>query len=528
MNYIFTKALIFPMELPGPAVYDSLLVQDGRIALLGSLSDCRSAAGGKAEIIDLAGKALLPALTDTHTHYTEFAQQSLQLDLSACRSIAEIRNCLKSYRERQRELPAWVLGGAWDKNRIDSPQNINAALLDDFFPDVPVALYSKDFHSRWCNSAALRIAGVDESSPDPVGGKYQRDTAGNLTGILYETASELLEQFIVPPSREMVLDALAQATSGIHKLGLTTVHSMETSRGAEILEQFVRESRSLRVCRHFFLDELDAMIGHGLHSYTGDEWYKLGGVKLFADGSLGSQTAAIFAQYPGSDGNRGILRHSEDELFQIASRAAEHGISSTIHAIGDRAVNAVINAFIRLRDKYPEQGLLSRIEHVQSIAPDDIPRLAKSGAYCALQPVHLANDIDMIGQYWATLEQEAYCFRSLLDQGIPFGFGSDAPIETINPFHGIYSAIARKNRLDPKAKTWLPDERISLHDALYAYTLGAAKGSDAQHCAGSLNPGKLADLIVLEDFTRLPWEYWLEAESRLTMLGGEIVWSAGI
>ncbi len=502
----------------------SLLVEKGRIKALGDLDHCRQLSSEACQIIDLKGNLLLPAFTDTHTHFTEYAKQLLQIDLSGVRSMAGIRTSLEDYRKRNPELPAWVLGGGWDKNKLDEPQYLDHRLLDEIFPATPVALYSKDYHSRWCNSAALKAAGISAASPDPIGGRIAKGPDGRPTGILFETASEQLENFIVPLSNAQTLGCLEQAARDLHKLGLASVHSMEVPAGARVLSGFCASSRLLRVCRHFYLEEFPALQASGLTTGSGDAWYRLGGLKLFADGSLGSQTGAIFGEYPHSPGNRGILRHSEAEIFELAREAAQTGFSCLVHAIGDRAVHTVIQAFQKLKESRIEPPLPPRIEHVQAIRPQDIQPLKACGAYCALQPVHLANDIDMLEDHWRGLKHEAYSFRSLLDAGIPVGFGSDAPIETISPVASIYSARARKKGLDPREPAWLPEQRISVYQALFAYTLWAAQAAGMQHFTGSLTPGKAADLIVLEDFSKLPEEYWLEARSLLTLLDGRMVW----
>ncbi len=528
MNYIFTNGRLLTCETPGAMVNASLLVADGRIRTIGSLEDCQHNSPGAYEIIDLQGNMVLPAFTDTHTHFTEYAKYHTQIDLIGCVSIAEIRSRLATYRHKNPALPHWILGGGWDKNSLDEPQYLNSRLLDEYFPDTPVALYSKDYHSRWCNSAALRETGIPDRQLDPPGGKIWRYDSGKPTGILSETASELVDSYIVPLSEEQTRQCLQETIREIHKLGLTTVHSMENETGAGILERYVRESHQIRVIRHFYSEQMLALAEAGKHSGDGDEWFRLGGLKLFADGALGSQTAAIFVPYPGSDNNRGILRLDADEMYRLAAEAADKGFYSVIHAIGDRAVSAVIKTFMRLKESHPDKSLLHRMEHVQSITLEDIPRLKQTGIRCAIQPVHLANDVDMIEKYWHSLREEAYCLKSLLDAGITLGFGSDAPIETINPFKGIYTAIERKSKLDPEAHTWFPEQRISVWEAIQAYTLDAAKLSGAEAHCGSIAPGKIADLIVLKDFTALPAEYWLEASSLLTMLDGRIVWREGI
>lgn len=522
MSYIFTKARLYCPEGSASPGQDSLLVEGDRIACVGTYRQCRQAAKTSTELIDLGGRALLPGLTDTHTHLTEFAKKRFELDLAGCTTTLEIRRRMDEFRARRVSLPAWILGGGWDRNRLDEPARITVELLDEFFPDIPVALFSKDYHSRWCNSVALRLAGIGPQTPDPPGGKIHRDSDGLPNGILSETASEQLDRHIVPPTPEQLRAALRQSLPELYALGLTTLHSMETESGADLLQDLAAE-RALRVCCHFPLDELDRAIAQNRISYSGNDWFKWGGVKIFADGSLGSQTAAIDAPYPGSIDNCGILRLSTPELLDIAERALSNRIGCTVHAIGNRAVNTVIKAFWQLRQQHPESTVLQRIEHLQSLRPGDLPALKESGAYCSVQPVHLANDVPMIETLWALLRDQAYNFATLRDAGVPMGFGSDAPIETINPFLGVFSAIARKLGLDPNQPSWRPEQRLSAEHALAAYTLGAAQGSQSEQQAGSLAVGKYADLAVLEDWTPLPDTYWLEARSLLTLLGGRIV-----
>lgn len=525
MNYIFTNARIFPLEQPGVSEFDSLLVESGKIKFLGSLSDCKIQSKNHFEIINLQGKALLPAFTDCHTHFTDYAKQFIQLDLSGCRSINEVKQRLENYRETHPKLTEWVLGGGWDINIIDNPQKIRKELLDEFFPDTPVALYSKDFHSRWCNSLALKIAGITENTSDPEGGHIERDNSGKLTGILQETASEWLDRFIIPPSKDETKQCLIQATEKVHSLGLGTIHSMELPLSGEILEDFTRNYKKLRVIRHFYQDELQTMISQKRYSGEGDDWFHLGGLKLFADGSLGSQTAAIFSEYPDSPDFHGILRLSEEEMYRLTLSALEHSFYTLIHCIGDRAVHLAINALLRVKEEKPENHFKNRLEHIQSIREEDIPRLKACAAGCSVQPIHIANDIPLIEKHWKTIEREAYYFRSLIDAGIKLAFGSDAPIAPINPFYGIYSALQRKADLNPEAKPWLPEQCLNIWEALQGYTINAAELAGIDNLAGTITPRKNADLMVLEDFTKLPDEYWLEAESLLTMMGGEIVWN---
>lgn len=526
MNLILHNAKIFFMERVGESFVASVLTEGDRISLIGDLASCKAACQGKYELIDLKQKALLPAFIDTHIHFSEYAKRRRQVDLSGLKSISEIRARLEEFRKKNPILPQWILGGGWDKNLLDFPDKFNKTFLDEFFPNTPVALFSKDYHSRCCNSAALKAAGITASSPDPIGGKICRDAQSEPSGILLETASELLERHIVPLNADESRQCLAETVPELHEYGLASLHSMEVPTGAELLEEYCRNNHALRVCRHFYLEEFEAMASSGKKSGDGDLWYRLGGLKLFADGALGSQTAAMFAEYHGTNGSRGILRHSEEELVDLIQKAAQKGFATSVHAIGDRAVFTAIQAFQKAKGwKLP---LAQRIEHVQTIRAEDIPKLKESGIFCAMQPIHLANDVDMIEKHWPHTKEQAYSFRALLDEGIPLGFGSDAPIESINPFLGIYAAITRKKALNPKEEAWLAQQRISVWEALHGYTLGAAKASCEEDLKGSITVGKLADLIVIEDFSKLPDEYWLEARSLLSIVGGEILWREGV
>ncbi|MDZ4182373.1 MAG: amidohydrolase family protein, partial [Candidatus Cloacimonadaceae bacterium] len=323
----------------------------------------------------------------------------------------------------------------------------------------------------------------------------------------------------------LIIQAIKNSVNDIYKLGLVAFHSMESEHSKDLLMQSQAEGSLFRCCWHIPLDDLDRMITAGVRSYTGNEFMKTGGVKIFGDGSLGSQTAAMFDHYPSDPANFGILRYDRDELFAIVAKAAKNGISSTIHAIGDRTVRTVIEVIAQTRSLFPEADLMHRIEHVQTIQASDLEKLKACGAYCALQPVHLANDIPMIEQYWQSTRENPYPFKSMVDHGIPHGFGSDAPIETINPFHGIYSALYRKHRLDPAKASWMPHQCIDLMSALEAYTIGAAKASRSERVRGSIHIGRYADLIVLDDWSDQGEEYWLNCRSRLTMINGCIVFS---
>ncbi len=497
----------------------SILITGEYIRHIGQMSECIALAKTTPEILDLRGKIIVPAFVDTHTHFVEYAKRKIMVDLSACERVESVLAVLQSYRSNQISLPPWILGGGWDKNKLDQPDALNKELVDKVFPDIPVALWSKDYHGKLCNSMALKLAGIDSSTPDPAGGKIVRDGAGVPTGLLYEAAAELLEHHIVQPDRDLIKQAVLAAVSDARRFGLVGVHTMEGAASWSVLEELRHEGLNFRFTWHFQLDELNFMLENGIRSYSGDEWLKIGGLKIFADGALGSQTAAMFNPYTGTS-NCGILRYTDDALWRIGEQAAARGIALTIHGIGDRAVNQILRLFKDLQ-AYP--GLLHRIEHAQCVRREDLTLLRDSGAACALQPVHLANDVDMIENHWQGVRGQAYNFADLLRYSSALGFGSDAPIESLNPCLGIYSAIARKPKLDSNQPGWRLDQSLGLTQALDAYTLGAAKLSQSSHIRGKIETNYYADLIVFEDYLEQEQEYWLEASPELVICAGEIV-----
>ncbi|MDD2229489.1 MAG: amidohydrolase [Candidatus Cloacimonetes bacterium] len=524
MDYLFTNGNVLNSTLQ---VYEpkAVLTHNGKITMIGTAAECRNFASQAYETIDLKGKLLLPAFVDSHTHFVEYAKNSTLVNLKDCQSLDEIRAYLINYRNSLTWDAKWILGGSWDRNRLAEPMQLNRWFLDTVFPDKPVALMSRDYHSKLCNSLALKLAGIDDHSPDPKGGKIERDSAGIPTGVLYETASEMVDAYVQDISPLQIVKSIHNCVQGIYKLGLIGFHSMESKHSRELLLQAQANGSRFRMCWHFPVSELDSVAKEGVKSYNGNDFYQVGGMKIFGDGSLGSHTAAMFQPYTSIAENLGILRYSNEELYRLMLSAAERGFSSTIHAIGNKCVRQVIDMVFKLNKQNPKLNLMHRIEHVQSLRLEDIPLLKASGLFASVQPLHLANDVPMIEKLWHDIQDQVYSFKSMLDAGIALGFGSDSPIESINPFLGIYSAVERRPALNPHLAPFRAEQALSPIQAILGYTLGAAKSSQMQHLRGSIEMGKLADLIVLDDYRKQPSTFWLNAQSQLTMIGGEIVHS---
>ncbi len=494
---------------------------------------------GRAEKEDMGGRVLLPGLTDAHLHLRHYALNLQKVDCETS-TLAE---CLQRVAERVRTArpEAWILGHGWNQNTwSDAPQDDrgrvpgfgNAADLDVVAPRNPVYLTAKSLHAAWVNSVALRLAGITAETPDPPNGRIQRDARGRPTGILLESAVQLVERVLPEPSPEEVAEAIRQAQPALWRVGVTGVHDFDRRLCFQALQLLhARGDLRLRVLKSIPLEDLPHAVALGLRTGFGDDFLRIGGVKIFMDGALGPRTAAMLQPYLGEPENRGILNMDAEELFEAGRQAVENGLSLAIHAIGDRANHETLNALERLRRYEAEHNLPSlrhRIEHVQVIHPDDAPRLAALDVLASMQPIHATSDMEMAERYWGERTAFAYAWRTQLQYGARLVFGSDAPVESPNPFWGLHAAITRR-RADgsPGPEGWHPEQRLSREEALRGFTAGPAWAAGMEDRLGRLAPGYLADLIVLEeDPLTCPPNDLLHLRPWATMVAGEWCWRA--
>jgi hypothetical protein len=501
----------------------ALIVDRGEILAVGD-GDLLSQAV-RADKQDLGGRVVLPGLTDAHLHLHYYALALQKID---CETDS-VQECLQRIAERVCSSRAgeWILGHGWNQNVWnDWPC---AADLDQIASDNPVYLTAKSLHAAWANSAALKLAGITVGTPDPKDGKIQRDERGQPTGILLESAVALVADLVPQPDSRGLADAIEKAQPILWKMGLTGVHDFDRRESFMALQELHAAHRlKLRVTKNIPVDQLDHAIQLGLRTGFGDDWLRIGSVKAFMDGALGPRTAAMFRPYTGEPENKGILNLDSEQLFDFGRRAADVGLSMTVHAIGDRANHEVLNAYEQLRAYETEKSLphlRHRIEHVQVLHPDDVPRLGRLDVIASMQPIHATSDMLMAEKYWGERTSYAYALKSQLDYGAHVAFGSDAPVESPNPFWGIHAAVTRR-RADgsPGAEGWHPGQRLTMQQAIEGFTTGAAYAAYAENRKGRLAPGFLADLIVLEQdpFTCDPDEV-KDFQSSATMVGGEWV-----
>ena len=506
----------------------AILIAGGRIIAVGSKDQLESIAHGKVDKRDMKGATILPGLTDAHIHMQYY---SLGLSKVDCETKTK-GECLRRVGERARSSKPgeWVLGHGWQQNDWDG-EFPTAAELDAVAPNNPVYLTAKSLHAAWANTSALKLANITDATPDPKDGAIQRDAQGKATGILLETAMASVNAAVPQPTTAEIEAAMLKAQSVLGGMGITGIHDFDRRDSFMALQSLRTQGKlKLRVCKNIPVESAEQANDLGLRTGFGDEMLWIGSVKAFMDGALGPRTAAMFQPYEGESENKGILNMDGEELFEHARKAADVGLSMTVHAIGDKANHEVLNAFEQLRNYETQNGLphlRHRIEHVQVIHPDDAPRLAKLNVIASMQPIHATSDMYAADRYWGKRAELSYAWRTQLNYGAVLAFGSDAPVESPNPFLGLHAAITRQ-RADgsPSAQGWYPEQKLTLAEALSAYTYGAAYTANAEDRLGKLAEDYHADLIVLpEDPFKMDAKALLTIAPSAVMIDGEWVLS---
>ena len=536
---VFYNARIYTMDV-GKPIASALIVEGDRFSAVGEDEGIQSLAKASAKskyvAINLQGRTVLPGLTDAHIHLENYALGLKKVD---CETPSR-QECLQRVVERARNTPTgeWIFGHGWNQNSW--PEGFGtAADLAKAAPNHPVYLTAKSLHAAWANSQALREANLTDVTPDPPGGRFGRDDRGRLNGVLFEGAMDLVVQAIPEPRISQVAEAIRFAQPLLWRMGLTGVHDFDRKRCFTALQLLHRNHElKLRVIKSLHLENLEHAAALGLATGFGDDFLRLGSVKAFSDGALGPQTAAMLQPYNDSPTNRGMLLLDAEELSEQGRAAIANGLSLAVHAIGDRANHEVLDAFDDLRNYEADlffngdrasairKGLRHRIEHVQVIHTDDAARIARLGVVASMQPIHATSDMLMADRYWGERAKLSYAWRTQLSSGAVLAFGSDAPVESPNPFWGLHAAVTRR-RIDgsPGIEGWYPEQRLSLQEALQAYTVGAAYAGNVDDHIGRIAPGYLADMVVLNEnpFTCGP-DQLHEIFSVATMVGGEWVY----
>lgn len=531
---LYLNGTIYTMDADQPRA-QALAVDtlSGRILAVGANDEVRRVGGQNAELIDLRGQTMLPGFIDAHIHLLSTAYRLHHINAVECTSEDEVAELV---RQRAATTPPgqWVLGGRWYKGTWPGQQFPTKASLDAAAPQHPVALWSKDGHLLWVNSLALQRAGINAQTPDPAEGAILHDSLGEPTGVLQEDAATDLVYKVIDKSDPVLMRRLVeQALQDLLRAGITSIQNIEGRDALTLFQQLHEENKlPLRVqmiLPRRMLPELQAL---GLRAGFGDDMLRLGGIKIFADGTLGSQTAAMLQGFEGNPNNRGLLTLPEPEMMEAVSTAAELGMSIAIHAIGDRAVRVALNSIERAQHRLADANLQAtaarlryRVEHAQLVAPADLERMHRLGVVASVQPFHAVADRDLAEHYWGKRYTRAYAYRTMQQMGIPLALGSDAPVETFDPLRILYAAIQRNDSATPDRAPWLPEQSLLPTHALWSYTLGAAYAGGEEHEKGSLTVGKLGDAVVLrEDLLAIEPEKIRENGVQATIVGGKVMY----
>ncbi|MGI4877542.1 MAG: amidohydrolase [Janthinobacterium lividum] len=496
---------------------------DGRV----EATLAKGVAAPAGTVIDAKGATVLPGLIDAHGHIMELGYRALSVDLTGTKSLAEALAQVKTYAKANPNA-RWIVGGGWNQEIWKLGRFPTAAELDAAVGDRPVYLRRVDGHAGWTNSAGLRASGVTAATEDPAGGRIERGPGGAPSGVFVDAAKELVESHLPQPTQAESIAALDKALAIMASVGLTGAADMGIDPATwKLYRTFETKHRlTARITAMAGgIDALHAIAPNGPVGWSGNEFLSLPGVKLYDDGALGSRGAWLTADYSDAPGNRGLQFHSDAELRGWVDDATRHGFQVATHAIGDAANAQVLDAYARV-PAAQRQTLRLRIEHAQILDSADLPRFASLGVIASMQPTHATSDKNMAeNRLGAARLAGAYAWKTLIDSGARFAGGSDFPVESPNPFYGLYSAVTRQDHEGNPPGGWRPAEKLTPVQALAAFTTGAAYAAHAETRVGTLTPGKWADFIIVDHdlFADDPATIWQTKVSQ-TWVGGKRVY----
>ncbi|RMH41522.1 MAG: amidohydrolase [Deltaproteobacteria bacterium] len=505
---------------------EAIAWRDGRIVAVGTVAEVRRHVGPGTRVIDLDGRTVTPGLIDAHAHLYGLGGALATVALKGAASEVEAAERIAAA-AAGRAAGEWITGRGWDQTRWQPARFPTRATLDAAVPDHPVAVRRVDGHALWANSRALALAGVTRATADPPGGKIVRDAAGEPTGVLVDAAMDLIEAKIPEPSAAERRRRIAAAARVAVAAGLTGVHEMGLTDDTIAVYREMAADGELPLRVYALLAYRAGIAGElatrKRYLDDGDGRFSLRGVKAFADGALGSRGAALLAPYADDPGNTGLEITGRDELAALAMAAADAGWQVAVHAIGDRGNRNALDAFERAIAAHPGADLRFRVEHAQVLAPEDIPRFGALGVIASMQPTHATSDMRWAEQRLGPERvRGAYAWRSVLASGGRIAAGSDFPVEEVSPLLGVYAAVTRQDAQGQPPGGWYPDQRLTLAEALHAFTADAAYAGFAEDRVGRLRAGMLADVTVF-DRPLAADRSLLATKVELTVVGGRAV-----
>lgn len=479
----------------------ALAVSGNKIIAVGSDAEIRALVGPKTRVIDAGGKTVVPGFNDAHVHFLETGQQLSSVDLRDAKTPQEFVARIKAFAAR---LPKgrWILGGQWDHENWTPNDLPTAAMIDAATPDNPVFVNRLDGHMALANSLAMRLAGVDKNVADVAGGEIVRDGSGNPTGIFKDAASSYIERVIPAPSFEEQIEAAQAASDNAASFGIASVQDMSAGRTVGAYQELLRRGTlKTRIYGCSPLNDYKRWQDTGVRFAFGSAMLRVGCLKGYADGSLGSTTAWFFEPYLDAPNTSGLaMADVTTTMRQTIEDADKAGLQVRIHAIGDRANATILDHYLTVEKANGSRDRRFTIEHAQHLRVDDLKRFAGQKVVASMQPFHIIDD----GRWaWKRLDERrlkgTYAFRTILDSGGVLAFGSDSPVAPWNPLYGIYAAVTRRTLDDKNPNGWIPEQKISVEEAVRAFTWGSAYAEFQENWKGTLEPGKLADLVILSD-----------------------------
>ena len=528
-DLIITNAKIWTVDKAHPTA-QAVAVLGDRIIAVGSNADVDVLRGHDTKVINAGGKLVLPGFNDAHVH---FVGGGLQLESVQLNDATSKQEFVRRIAEQARKTPKgeWIQGGDWDETKWNPLSLPTKELIDPVTPDNPVFVSRYDGHSALANSAALRLAGVTSQTPDPPGGVIVRDPQGNPTGDLKDAATDLVFKVIPALSHEQRLRAVRRALNYAASLGVTSVQNMDPDYAdiAAYAELLQNGELTTRIYAAPLIDQVDDQVKIGIRHAFGGPFLRIGAVKGFADGSLGSRTAYFFEPFSDEPGNHGLLGEGMQPLSLMRDRmmkADAAGLQICTHAIGDQAISIVLDLYTYVAKAHGEMDRRFRIEHAQHMAAKDFDRFAQLNVIASVQPYHAIDDGRWAEGYIGhDRASRTYAFRTFLNHGVHLAFGTDWDVAPLNPIFTIYAAVTRATLDGKNPNGWFPEQKLTVVEAVEAYTMGSAYAEFQEKVKGSITPGKLADMVVLSDdiFSVDPAKI-RDVKVLKTIVGGKVVW----